>query len=231
MSKKPFERIFLQVAAGHLGFHLLEIPLGIALTKVLLMPILVAFFLQQTGAVRRAEQRWMLVAMASSWLGDVLLIGGDRPDLFIAGLAAFLTAQLAYAATFSLSRERKKGLVISKPWYALPVLALAGAVYFYLYPNLGEMSIPVSIYVLAISSMVLSAINRLNWAGEKSGLWVLLGALSFLLSDALLAVNKFVDPIPLAGVWIMLTYLTAQYLIVKGCSRDFAPEPVVGQAA
>lgn len=231
MIKKSFERIFLQVAAGHLGFHLLEIPLGIALTKVLLMPILVAFFLEQTGPVRRAEQRWMLVAMASSWLGDVLLIGGDRPGLFIAGLAAFLTAQLAYAATFSLSRERKKGLVISKPWYALPVLALAGAVYFYLYPNLGEMSIPVSIYVLAISSMVLSAVNRLNWAGEKSGLLVLLGALSFLLSDALLAVNKFVDPIPMAGVWIMLTYITAQYLIVKGCNTDFAPEPTVTQSA
>jgi len=84
------------------------------------------------------------------------------------------------------------------------------------------MSIPVSIYVLAISSMVLSAVNRLQWAGEKSGPWVLMGALSFLLSDALLAVNKFVDPVPLAGLWIMLTYITAQYLIVKGCSKDFA---------
>ena len=231
MSKKSFERIFLQVAAGHLGFHLLEIPLGMVLTKVLLMPILVAFFLQQTGPVRRVEQRWMLAAMAGSWLGDVLLIGGDRPGFFIAGLAAFLIAQLAYTAAFSLSREQKKGLVVSKPWYALPVLALAGAVYFYLYPHLGAMSIPVSFYVLAISSMVLSAVNRLNRSGEKAGSWVLLGAMSFLLSDALLAINKFVAPIPMAGFWVMLTYITAQYLIVKGCSKDFADQRAAAQVA
>lgn len=231
MPKKSFERIFLKVAALHLAFHLLEIPLGIPLTKVLLMPILAAFFLQQTGPVRRIEQRWMLAAMAGSWLGDVLLIGGDRPGFFIAGLAAFLTAQLAYTVAFSLSPAHKKGLVLSKPWYALPVLALAGAVYFYLYPNLGGMSIPVSIYVLAISSMVLSAVNRLNSSGEKSGSWVLLGALSFLLSDALLAINKFVTPVPMAGFWVMLTYITAQYLIVKGCSEDFAPQPAAAQAA
>jgi uncharacterized membrane protein YhhN len=222
MTKISFEKRFSQVATLHLAFHLLEIPAGIMATKMLLLPLLIAFFLQKTGPVRRTEQRWMLVAMLASWLGDVLLLGGDQPGLFMAGLAAFLTAQLAYAVTFSLSREKQKGLVISKPWYALPVLALAGAVYFYLYPHLGEMSIPVSIYVLAISSMVLSAVNRLQWAGEKSGPWVLLGALSFLLSDALLAVNKFVDPVPLAGLWIMLTYITAQYLIVKGCSKDFA---------
>jgi len=227
MTRNSFERLFLQVSALHLAFHLLEIPLGITVTKVLLLPLLVAFFLQKTGPVRRTNQRWMLVALCCSWVGDVLLIGGARPGFFIAGLAAFLLAQLAYTATFLLTSKQDKGLISSKPWYPVPVLVLAGAVYFYLYSNLEELRVPVLIYILAICSMVLSAVNRLNWAGEKAGIWVLLGALSFLLSDALLAVNKFVDPIPLAGLWIMLTYITAQYLIVKGCSRDFAAEPVM----
>jgi uncharacterized membrane protein YhhN len=55
--------------------------------------------------------------------------------------------------------------------------------------------------------------------------------MSFLLSDALLAINKFVAPIPMAGFWVMLTYITAQYLIVKGCSKDFADQPAAAQAA
>jgi len=92
MTKISFEKRFLQVAVAHLAFHLLEIPMGILVTKVLLLPLLIAFFLQKTGPVRRTEQRWMLVAMLASWLGDVLLLGGDQPGLFIAGLAAFLTA-------------------------------------------------------------------------------------------------------------------------------------------
>jgi uncharacterized membrane protein YhhN len=79
--------------------------------------------------------------------------------------------------------------------------------------------------------MVLSAVNRLNRSGEKAGSWVLLGAMSFLLSDALLAINKFVAPIPMAGLWVMLTYITAQYLIVKGCSKDFADQPAAAEVA
>lgn len=230
MKKISFEKRFLQVASLHLAFHLLEIPMGIVATKILLLPLLVAFFLEKTRPVNRKEQRWVLLAMGFSWLGDVLLIGGDQPGLFIAGLATFLMAQLAYATTFSLNASGEKGLLSRKPWLALPVLALAGSVYAYLYPHLGEMRIPVSIYVLAIGSMVLAAMNRLAWADKKAGIWVLLGALSFLLSDALLAVNKFVAPIPLSGLWIMLTYIAAQYLIVKGCSKDFEGTPAVQTA-
>jgi len=37
-----------------------------------------------------------------------------------------------------------------------------------------------------------------------------------MISDSLLAINKFMQPLPLSGLAIMLTYLLAQYLIVEG---------------
>ena len=45
------------------------------------------------------------------------------------------------------------------------------------------------------------------------------GALCFMLSDALLATNRFVQPLPLAQFWVLATYYVAQLLIVGGWLR------------
>ena len=64
--------------------------------------------------------------------------------------------------------------------------------------------------------MMLSAINRFGGVAQNSFRWVFFGALFFLISDSILAVNKFADPVTNAGFWIMSTYALAQYLIVRG---------------
>ena len=46
--------------------------------------------------------------------------------------------------------------------------------------------------------------------------WVLMGAISFVVSDGILAINKFAQPLPMAGFLIMLTYGVGQFLIVTG---------------
>jgi hypothetical protein len=51
------------------------------------------------------------------------------------------------------------------------------------------------------------------------------GALFFMLSDSLLAINKFYRPFPLAGFLIMLSYIVAQYLIVIGTKEEVIPQP------
>jgi len=45
---------------------------------------------------------------------------------------------------------------------------------------------------------------------------VFYGAVLFLFSDSMLAYNKFVQPLPNAGLIIMASYMLAQYLIVLG---------------
>ena len=43
----------------------------------------------------------------------------------------------------------------------------------------------------------------------------MVGALSFIVSDSILAVNKFVVPIPLAKPLVMVTYYLGQHFIAK----------------
>jgi uncharacterized membrane protein YhhN len=85
-----------------------------------------------------------------------------------------------------------------------------------LLPTLGDLTLPVFVYALVISTMLLFALKGfLNW--EKTGSWyILIGAISFVTSDSILAFNKFHTPIVLSSFLIMITYLVAQYLIVVG---------------
>lgn len=157
---------------------------------------------------------WLRLGIFASWVGDVLLLKGEDELFFMLGLGSFLIAQIAYGYTFLKTESNKQGLLRQKPLLALPVLILAVAIYAYLYPNLGEMLLPVSIYVLAITFMVLSAINRRGFESKGSTV-LIIAVFSFMLSDTLLAVNKFVVEIPRASVWIMLTYILAQYGIAR----------------
>ena len=85
-----------------------------------------------------------------------------------------------------------------------------------LMPHLGDLEIPVSIYATVISIMLLFAFNGLLVWERPGNLLVFLGAFFFVVSDSILAVNKFYTPIPKSSFFIMITYLLAQYLIVLG---------------
>ena len=77
------------------------------------------------------------------------------------------------------------------------------------------MKIPVIIYALVISTMLLVAIKGYFTWNSKSGKLLLIGAVFFVLSDSILAINKFYVPIYLSSFWIMSTYLGAQFCIVN----------------
>ena len=72
------------------------------------------------------------------------------------------------------------------------------------------------IYAFSLILMSMMALNRSGRVGARSARLVFLGSLFFLLSDSMIAVNKFHAAIPLAGFLIMITYITAQYLIMRG---------------
>jgi len=88
--------------------------------------------------------------------------------------------------------------------------------FMYLRPNLGEMILPVMAYMAILIGMNIAALNRYKKVNDRSFWLVMLGALLFLISDSILAINKFDHLINNAGVYIMFTYLLAQYLIVQG---------------
>ena len=88
--------------------------------------------------------------------------------------------------------------------------------YIVLYPGLGVLKVPVAVYSLIIAFMAILAWMR-SIKSSGWGYWlVAIGAWFFVISDTILAVNKFVDKLPDAGLWIMATYILAQYGIATG---------------
>ncbi|MXO05814.1 lysoplasmalogenase [Flavobacterium sp. HBTb2-11-1] len=164
------------------------------------------------------SQNILLAALALSWLGDVILLFTDLGEIyFILGLVCFLTAHIIYCILFNKQKRNRKKQ--NKPIFIFGSILIA----FYLIgmisvlmPHLGDLEIPVSIYASVISIMLLFAFNGfLVW--EKPGnKLVFFGAIFFVISDSILAINKFYVPIQKSSFFIMLTYLLAQYLIVVG---------------
>lgn len=164
------------------------------------------------------SRKILLSALLFSWMGDVILLFADIGEIyFILGLLFFLIAHILYCVLFN--RQITGEIQINKVLFGIGSLVIAfylvGMILF-LMPNLGELKIPVIIYAAVISTMLLFAFNgSLIWK-KPGSLYVLSGALAFVISDSTLAFNKFHAPIERSSFFIMLTYLVAQYLIVIG---------------
>jgi len=80
------------------------------------------------------------------------------------------------------------------------------------------MKIPVLVYGSSVCLMVIMAALRIDSVSRRSFWWVTIGAILFMLSDSIIAINKFLyeGNLPLASFFIMLTYIIAQFFIVHG---------------
>ncbi|AVO48891.1 hypothetical protein C6568_06215 [Melaminivora suipulveris] len=161
---------------------------------------------------QKSEPTLLLAALAASLAGDVLLM---LPGLFLPGLVAFLLAHIAYVLLF------RRGA----PWFAargalVAVLLVGALMYAFLWQG-GlpvALRLPVAAYVLVIALMAAQALSRHRTlrASVPATHLVALGALLFMLSDSLLAINLFVRALPWAQVWVLASYYAAQALIVHG---------------
>ena len=145
----------------------------------------------------------LLLALVFSSCGDLLL----ALDKFIFGVAAFLIAQLSYAVLF---RPLWQGF--QRRWYLSVLLMTYMLVMLWLLlPSLGNLKLPVMAYLMAITIMGFMAIQS-----SLPIRWAVLGAILFIISDSLIAINKFIFPFPYESYWIMSTYYAAQFMLVTG---------------
>ncbi len=161
----------------------------------------------------------VLLAFFFSWLGDNFLMFSEKNDLFFfAGVGGFFFAQVTYIYIFSSYSEKGgKGFLQKSPLIALVFLAYAAGILILLFPGLeGIMKPIIMVYALSLVGMSMMALNRLGRVRRSSFLLVFIGSILFLLSDSMLAIDKFYDEFWLAGFWIMITYIAAQYLIMRG---------------
>jgi len=188
------------------------------LTKPLLMPILIGYFIAQANSFTSSLKKWIVLALVFSWAGDVLLMFEPmNNNFFIFGLVAFLLAHVFYILFY----ENIIWLEHLKKNYSLfvPVILYYAALIYFLLSHLGDMKFPVIIYGLVISYMLAQALQIARIKNKKTAVLMIAGAVLFISSDSILAVNKFYNPLENAGMLIMLTYGVAQLLITIGAAR------------
>ena len=199
-------------AAGLVELHLV--------TKPLVMLIAITFIAARAYHTRVSaiSHALLLLALAASLAGDVFLMLPGAA-YFLPGLVSFLLAHLAYIALF------KQGVAWFPSRRALAATLFTGVlIYAFLWHHLpSELRLAVAVYVVVIALMAAQAIGRAVVLRSPSAFYVALGACFFMLSDSLLSINLFARPLPLASLWVLASYYTAQILIV--CHARPAPEP------
>ncbi|MDX2677497.1 lysoplasmalogenase [Streptomyces sp. NY05-11A] len=173
---------------------------GHVLAKPLLMPLLAAW------AALRGAPRPLIAALLCGWGGDVLLLT-DADPAFLAGMASFAVGHVCYLRLFLRGgRPRARGTLLA-PCYAVVLIATVAL----LWPGLpADLRLPVAVYSTLLTAMACSAATRL---GPVAGA----GGVLFLLSDTLIATGVADRPQPpRPDLWIMLTYVAAQFLLVHG---------------
>jgi len=161
------------------------------------------------SAAWRERYRLYAVALLFSATGDVLLAGnGER--WFIPGLASFLVTHLLYAVIFVRDpRLPRIGLRGGRRIAAVVIPAFALGYAAFLFPRLGALAVPVVLYMGAIVAMAVLSLRI-------APVVVPVGAVLFMVSDSLLAFDKFVAGSAWFGPPIWITYAAAQLLIAYG---------------
>jgi uncharacterized membrane protein YhhN len=199
--------------------YLLIIVLGREDIAWFLKPFLIPFLLLAVYFCGDfPSKKFLSVALTFSWMGDVILMFADKGEIyFMLGLAAFLISHIAYIILFSkqlrINSFRNKAIF----WVGITAIIVYLIVMLLLLsPTLGDLKVPVFIYAIVLSTMLLFAFKGyLKWS-KPASTYILLGAVIFVSSDSILAFNKFYEPIPFGSFLIMATYIIAQYLIVVG---------------
>jgi uncharacterized membrane protein YhhN len=215
MKRKIWIFFFLLILFGDLLMVIIHEEWFRTIFKTMLMPILAVSLTLRTTGFHSSLKKWIYLALLFSWFGDILLLFEDEePAFFILGLGCFLLAQIFYILFFHFIRIREsvKGkallLVLVVIYYAVFISILS--------PQLGEMKLPVRIYGVVISFMLMLALHMLLIRNRRAGWWMAWGAILFIISDTILAINKFYISLDFAPILIMLTYGLAQLNIVEG---------------
>lgn len=207
ISRRNFFLFYMFVAAIEIVAETYELIILVYIFKPLLVISLLLFFLSHVREIL------FPVALIFALSGDIfLMIRGH--DLFIPGLASFLVMQWLYSRIFwNYRTESPAG--VGALLKLLPLLAYVTGLFALIFPHLNDtfLRVAVAIYALSIAGMTWTASLALD---QKGFTWVLAGAGLFMISDSIIAIGRFLEPIPAQSVWVMSTYAGAQFLITMG---------------
>ncbi len=177
------------------------------------MPLLMYYVYETSRGKVTLRILLLSLAILLSWLGDVALMYQGENIYFLLGLSSFLLAHVVYIIVLAKSSFQKLQFDTLK---VLPFAIYTVGLLKLVLPETGALMIPVLIYGVVISVMAGSARLRESNTSQESYRLALYGAILFMISDSLLAINMFYSPLPIAGALIMSTYTVAQLLLIQG---------------
>jgi uncharacterized membrane protein YhhN len=204
--------LFAADALVHLASSFFGWKIPQRITKILLLPLLLAIYLYGTERIIIT----VIPALFLGWCGDILLIKGDDRRFFTLGLASFLLGHLCYIPAFLSVTGR----------FNLPVLlvSLVAAVFLGILVHIlirpdKAMTVPTAAYEVVIELMAIAALQLFLFRNDGAGMLIFAGALFFLVSDTLLGCFTFRGNPRYGTFLVMLTYIAAQGSIVTGLIR------------
>lgn len=217
--------LFLLIVIGDLYGELFQVKWMDYSFKPLILIWIGLYFFVQAKNMDKKVVRLALFAFGFSWLGDVFLMFAGRDFIFfIAGLSAFLMAQIVFIFLFlrTINLSGKKPFLKKKPYFLLTYIAYGLIVYILLFDQLDMvLRIAIFVYMLVLLGMSSMALNRYGNGHPVSFSYIFIGSILFVISDTMIALNKFLIAIPYVGVLIMTTYISAQYLIMRGLLKQY----------
>ena len=190
------------------------------ISKPLIIISLALYFIFQTKFYSFSLKKWILLALLFSWTGDVLLMFHQNDQLFfLLGLSAFLVAHIFYIVFFHLIRVRER--LKSNLLLLLVVVIYYAMLIGFLSPYLGDMKLLVRIYGIVISFMFLLAMHMLFIKNKIAGRLMMMGASLFVISDSILAINKFYQPFEMAGATFIHTLKSSARIMILQMYDEF----------
>ena len=194
-------------------------------TKTLLVPVLlIAIFNASKDTKHRRSRTIGNLAFFFCFLGDLLLLNADTDSsYFIAGLSSFLVAHLFFIIFFyRLKPFSDKYRLYLFAWSFL-IFGYVAFLLFLIWSGVSRqnMEAPVAAYGFILGCMLLTAVNSSNNKSIKrlSVRYFIPGALLFVISDSILALNKFAITTSYGSITVMVTYASAIFVLALGMIR------------
>lgn len=193
-------------------------------TKTLLVPlVLIAIFIESSNTKHTRSKVLVALALFFCFIGDLMLLYDGDATNFIIGLSCFLVAHILFIIFF----YRLKPFTVSQGIFILVtgflILGYVLALLFTVWLNVNRqgLEIPVTLYALVLGCMLLCAMLTIKNKSIKrlAANYFIPGALFFVLSDSVLAINKFFVVLSYGSIIVMVTYASAIFLLANGAIR------------
>lgn len=187
------------------------------MSKPLIMLVLLFFYMYYQKRRDNIKHYYVILALVSFLLGDILLISHDNMYAFIGGMVLFMLGKVFYSLKFSNTTDFK--LIRLVP-FLLVIFAYTATLFGFIYDNLNEYFIPVLFYFFVSLLTLQIAFLRKQAVNFLSYMLVLFGLELLVIGESILALKLFYKDIPYQDILTIMLYAISQFFIVLGILEE-----------